>query len=240
MIIDLGDRQKCQGLICSLGGRSAGAHFHGKAAGRGWGSSLMLNVPRAVGLPWLQTQRQSYEPGLFSVQSCSFAKIKVQEQPQAPLGRCWRQKPGGAGAGPWEKGRASGTPPASSNRDFSSYGAGKICPKGDPTAIHPQPRGGEKLLQGLEGSRGKHPCKLCVCLLSTGSSVSIMHDKIRHNSCIYKQRFVIWAADEIFRSKVSAFFVWIGSSSFPLTCRFANVVPGPGKNIKNPEWSPSL
>lgn len=67
MITDLRELQERQGLVCRLGGRNAGAHFHGKAADRGWGSSPMFNIPRAVGLPWLQTQQQSYELGLFLV-----------------------------------------------------------------------------------------------------------------------------------------------------------------------------
>lgn len=146
--------------------------------------ALRCEVPRAVGLPWLQTQLQSYEQGLFLVQSCSFAKIKVQEQFQALVSRCWRQKPGGVVAGPWEKGRAWGTPNDVSNRNFSSWGDGSVLPNADPTTTHVW---GEEVLQALGGSRGNHPCELCGCLLSAGPSVSITHIKIRHNSCIYKQ-----------------------------------------------------
>lgn len=91
-----------------------------------------------------------------------------------------------------EKGRAWGTPNDVSNRDLSSWGDGSVLPNGDPTTTHVW---GEELLQALGGTKGNHPCELCGCLLSAGHSVSIMHKKIRHNSCIYKQQFVIWVTD---------------------------------------------
>lgn len=64
----------------------------------------------------------------------------------------------------------------------------------------------KELLQGLRGSRGKHPCKFPVCWLRTGFSFLIMDEKIRDNGWIYKQHFVMWGTHEKFRSLGSDFF----------------------------------
>lgn len=64
-------------------------------------------VPRAVGLPWLQTQPQSCEQGLFLVQF-HLQKIKAREQLQALVSGCGRQKPGGMGAGPGRRAEPGG------------------------------------------------------------------------------------------------------------------------------------
>lgn len=76
VITDLGEQQEYQGLICRPNGRSTGAHFHGEAAERGQGSSLVLCARGCLGC------KLSHKLGLFLVQSCSSAKTKAQEQPQ--------------------------------------------------------------------------------------------------------------------------------------------------------------
>lgn len=136
---DHSEHLECQGLIHRFGGRSAGGHVHGKAAHRGWGSSPMLNMSQVVGLPWLQTQRQSYKQGLLLVQSCSSAKIKSTRAAPGPAGYMLEAEAGRGGSRTLGEDGAGGTPPAASNRDFSSCRAGKIFPSGVPTAICHQP-----------------------------------------------------------------------------------------------------
>ena len=107
-------------------------------------------VPRAVGLPWLQTQPQSCEQGLFLVQF-HLQKIKAREQLQALVSGCGRQKPGGMGAGPGRRAEPGGGHQQTAPMETSN---------GDSTIIH---LWGQKMLWGLGGSRGSHPCNLCVC-----------------------------------------------------------------------------
>lgn len=119
-------------------------------------------VPRAVGLPWLQTQAQSCEQGLFLVQSCSFAKNKSKRA--AP----------GLGEWMWEaEARRNGSRTLGEGQSL----VGVInrwlqwgLPNGDPTTAH---LWGQKMLWGLDGSRGNHPCDLCVCFLLADPAIQL-------------------------------------------------------------------
>lgn len=102
--------------------------------------ALRCKVQRAVGLPWLQTQLQSYEQGLFLVQSCSFAKIKVQEQFQALVSRCWRQKAGGVVAEPGRRAEPGGHQMMSPT---GTYPAGEM-EASSPAGTPPLPMCGER------------------------------------------------------------------------------------------------